>query len=139
MIIFLDSSTVIIGLVAEKSNSAKILDLVFENKINAVISEKVLREVRKYFREKRSGNYAYIIELLLRKNCKIVYNYEVKEKMAELKGKIKDKDLEQLAVVRKLNLKHLVGYDRDFKKFPEYVTPKQFVKKLNIRPFEIEY
>lgn len=44
---FLDSSAVIIGLVVEKSNSAKILDLLFENKIKAVISEKVLKEVKR--------------------------------------------------------------------------------------------
>ena len=59
--------------------------------------------------------------------------------MAELKGKIKEKDLEQLAVVRKLNLKDLVGYDRDFEKFPEYNTPKQFILKLNLETYETDY
>ncbi|MBI3051844.1 PIN domain-containing protein [Candidatus Woesearchaeota archaeon] len=136
---FLDSSAIIIGLAIEKSNSAKILDLLFNNKIDAAISEKVLKEVKKYFREKRSRNYAYMIELLLRKNCKIVYNYEVKEKMAELKGKIKDKDLEQLAVVKKHNLKNLVGFDRDFENFTEYIPPKQFIRKLNLEAYETEY
>ena len=136
---FLDSSIIIIGFVVEKSNSAKILDLLFENKIDAVISEKVLKEVKKYFREKRSRNYAYIIELLLRKNCQIIYNYEVVEVMEKLKGKIKEKDLEQLAAVRKLNLKYLVGYDRDFEKFDEYITPKQFIRKLNLGTYETEY
>lgn len=135
----MDSSAIIIGLAIEKSNSAKILDLLFNNKIDAAISEKVLKEVKKYFREKRSRNYAYMIELLLRKNCKIVYNYEVKEKMAELKGKIKDKDLEQLAVVKKHNLKNLVGFDRDFENFTEYIPPKQFIRKLNLEAYETEY
>ncbi len=136
---FLDSSAVIIGFVIEKSNSAKILDLLFENKIDAVISENVLKEVKKYFREKRSRDYAYLIELLLKKNCKVVYNYEVREIMINLKGKIKEKDLEQLAVVRKFNLKHLVGYDRDFEKFDEYITPKQFIRKLNLEAYKTEY
>ncbi len=136
---FLDSSAIIIGLVIEKSNSAKILDLLFENKIDAVISERVLEEVKKYFKEKKGRNYAYLIELLLKKNCKVVYNYEVREIMINLKGKIKEKDLEQLAVVRKFNLKHLIGYDRDFEKFDEYITPRQFIQKLNLETYETGY
>jgi predicted nucleic acid-binding protein len=136
---FLDSSVIIIGFAIEKSNSAKILDLLFENKINAFVSEKVLEEVKSYFRRKRSRDYAYLIELLLRKNCKVVYNYEVQEIMAALKGKIKEKDLEQLAAVRKFNLRHLVGYDRDFENFDEYITPKQFIQKLNLKAYETEY
>jgi hypothetical protein len=39
--------------------------------------------------------------------------------MNQYRGKIKEKDLEQLAVVKKLGLKYLVSYDRDFASFQE--------------------
>jgi hypothetical protein len=51
----------------------------------------------------------------------------------------KDKDLEQLAVVKKLGLKYLVAYDRDFEPFEEYVTPKGFVEALYLDAFESEF
>ena len=51
---FLDSSIIIIGFVVEKSNSAKILDLLFENKIDAIISEKVLKEVKNTLEKKEA-------------------------------------------------------------------------------------
>ena len=127
------------GFVVEKSNSAKILDLVFENKIEAVIGERVLKEVKRYFREKRGRNFSYIIELLLRRNCTIIKGHEVKETMLKLRGQIKEKDLEQLSIVKKLNLRYLIGYDRDHEKFTEYFTPKRFLEKLNQKTFETEY
>jgi len=59
--------------------------------------------------------------------------------MNQYRGKIKEKDLEQLAVVKKLGLKYLVSYDRDFASFQEYKTPKKFIETLNLSVFEEEY
>ena len=52
--------------------------------------------------------------------------------MEDWKGKIKEKDLEQLAVVKAFRLEYLVALDRDFQPFPEYCTPKKFLKKQGI-------
>ncbi len=52
---------------------------------------------------------------------------------------IKDKDLEQLAAVKKLGIKYLISYDRDFEKFEEYITPKAFINWIGIKPSSYEY
>ncbi len=59
--------------------------------------------------------------------------------MARYKGKIKEKDLEQLAVVKGLGLRFLISYDRDFEPFDEYVTPKKFLKSLGLETTEEEF
>lgn len=63
----------------------------------------------------------------------------VREAMNRYRDKIKDKDLEQLAVVKKLGVKYLVAYDRDFEPFEEYVTPKKFVEALSLDALESEF
>lgn len=40
--------------------------------------------------------------------------------MSKYKDKIKDKDLEQIAVTKKLGIKYLIAYDRDFKDLEEH-------------------
>jgi len=66
---------------------------------------------------------------------------EIGEVMTELKGGIKERDLENLAVVRYMNLQHLVSYDFDYPKarVKEYTTPKSFVKLFDLEPFKTEY
>jgi hypothetical protein len=59
--------------------------------------------------------------------------------MHKLKGTIKEKDLEQLAVVRKYSIKYLVAYDKDFKNIEEYRTPKEFIKIFGLKTTESEY
>ena len=59
--------------------------------------------------------------------------------MGELKGRIKDKDLEQLAVVKKYGIKYLIAYDRDFENFEEYVTPKKFLQIVGEKYFETDF
>lgn len=139
MKVFLDSSVIIIGLEEEKSNSAIILNLLFNKKIEGVISERVIIEVKRYFKKIRGRGYGFIIESLLRKNCNVISEYEVKNQILVYRGEIKEKDLEQLAVVRRYSIKHLIAYDRDFNKIKEYVTPKKFLKDLNSKTFESEY
>jgi len=52
----------------------------------------------------------------------------VQEEIHRYQDKIKDKDLEQLAVVKKLGLKYLISYDRDLELFEEYKTPRKFIE-----------
>ena len=57
----------------------------------------------------------------------------------ENKGKIKEKDVENVAAVRHENLEFLVAYDRDYEGIREYITPKGFIKRQGIRGYETEY
>ena len=139
MIVFLDSSTIIYGLEFDDSNSAKILNLLIEKEIQAYINEKVIAEVKSYFRSRKGRNYAYLIEVFLRRNCVVIKNSELIDQMKILKGKIKRKDLEHIATVRFINLEWLVAFDEDFKGFHEYITPKEFIKKMRLKARSTEY
>ena len=65
--------------------------------------------------------------------------YELIEQINKFKGKIKDKDLEQLAATKKYGIKFLIAYDKDFECFEEYITPKKFLQKLNKEFSENEF
>ena len=77
--------------------------------------------------------------LYLLESCSIVSRDGVVVKMQELKGQIKDKDLEQLAAAKALGLKYLIAYDRDFENFSEYITPKKFIEWMKCSPSQTEY
>jgi len=59
--------------------------------------------------------------------------------MLKYKKLIKAKDLEQVATVKKLGIKYLLSYDRDFEPFEEYITPKEFIKELGVKPASSVY
>jgi len=139
MIVFLDSSTIIYGLEFNESNSDIILNLLIEKEIQAYINEKVIAEVKNYFRIRKGRNYAYLMEVFLRRNCVVIKNSELIKQMEILKGKIKRKDMEHIATVRLKNLQWLVAYDEDFEGFTEYITPKEFVKKMGLKIKPTEY
>ena len=61
------------------------------------------------------------------------------DEMNKYKGKIKEKDLEQIAVTKELNIKYLIALDRDFNDFEEYITPRKFIKSMNLKEANIEY
>jgi predicted nucleic acid-binding protein len=139
MIVFLDSSTIIYGLEFENSNLAMILDLLIEKQIQAYINEKVIAEVKNYFRARKGRNYAYLIEIFLKRNCIVTKNSDLIDHMKLMKGEIKRKDLEHIATVRFKNIQWLVAFDEDFKGFTEYITPKDFVKKMGLKSKSTEY
>lgn len=78
------------------------------------------------------------MDYLLR-TCTVVLSADVKKEMTKYKKLIKDKDLEQLATVKKFGIKFLVAYDRDFENFEEYITPKSFVKEIGIKSASSDY
>jgi predicted nucleic acid-binding protein len=136
---FLDSTVIIFGLEIPRCNSALLLDLVLEEKLEAVTCEKVIKEVKLYFTRRRNRNYAFLIENLIRKNFYVIGREQVMEQMQKWKGKIKEKDLEQVASVKTLGIRYLIAYDRDFEELEEYITPKRFIKSLGIKFYETEY
>ena len=72
-------------------------------------------------------------------SCVVVSEDEIKEQVNSLKGKIKEKDLEQIATTKKYGIKFLISLDRDFENFEEYLTPKQFLQRLNKKVRDSEF
>ncbi len=131
--IFLDTNVFIYAFEFPECNSSKIINLLNTGQIEAVISEQVLKEVQAYFKKYYSKDLAAIFRDYLLRTCTVVFSVDVKREMARYKKVIKSKDLEQLAVVKKLGIKFLVSYDRDFEAFEEYITPKEFIKEMGIK------
>ncbi|MDY6788363.1 MAG: PIN domain-containing protein [Candidatus Nanohaloarchaea archaeon] len=136
---FIDTNVFIYAFEFPESNCAKILDLLNQNEVEGVISERVLTEVMHYFKKNYHKDLASLVRLYVLEACILVPSTEVKEEMENWSGEIKDKDMEQLSVVKSKGIKYLVAYDRDFAPFEEYYTPKEFVKKLGLSAFESQY
>jgi predicted nucleic acid-binding protein len=137
--VFLDTNIFIYAFEFPGSNSAKVIDIINEGQIEAVISERVLTEVQAYFKRFHSKDLAAAFRDYLLRTCTIVFSGDVRQEMVKYQNMIKDKDLEQLAVVKKLGIKYLLAYDRDFDKFEEYITPKAFIKEMGIKPATSSY
>lgn len=137
--VFLDTNIFIYSFEFSNSNSAKIIDLLNNGDIEAIISERVLLEVVRYFEKYHSAELAKKFRRYLIDSCILIMKSEILELMDNLKGRIKDKDLEQLAAVRKSGIKFLISYDRDFEGCEEYITPKKFLERMKIKASDSEF
>jgi len=138
---YLDSMVFIFGRLAE-CNSRLVLFLAQLGEFEVVTSELVVEEVERFFRENFSREAGYLARRFVEAlSFRIVERDEIKEEMDALKGKIKAKDLENVAAVKHENLEYLVAYDEDYKEsgIQEYITPKEFVKLFELKPYELEY
>lgn len=138
MRVFVDSSVFIYGLEFEESNSALIYNEIANGTVKAVINEKVIEEVVRYFSRRKGRHFAYLVESQLRRICKVTLRHDYADEIQKWRGKIKEKDLEHLAVAKKLGLK-IVAYDADFLPFEEYYTPKQFIEELGKKSYDLEW
>jgi len=129
--VFLDTNIFVYSFEFPESNSAKIIEILNKGEIEAITSEKVLEEITRYFKKYHSLILARKFRRYLLDSCILIRNDEVKEQINSLKGKIKEKDIEQLAVAKKYGIKFLISYDKDFEGFEEYFTPKKFLERLN--------
>ena len=139
MLVFLDSSVFIWGYNRHNSNSAKTLELMNEGKIRVVISEKVVKELRTYFLKFYNKDIFSEILYHITSTAIIIPKEEILGEIKKLKNKIKEKDIEHLATVRYMNIKYLIAYDEDFEIFEEYITPKNFIKKLDLKTSDTNY
>ena len=137
--VFLDTNVYVFGFERPLSNSAMILKELSGGNIEAVIGERVFKESIKYFRRNHTKKTADKFRLFVLTSSAIMKEESVREEMNRLRGKIKPKDLENLAVVRALGLRYLVSVDRHFESFPEYITPRGFVDLLGLRPASTKY
>jgi len=126
----------------EECNSRLVLFLAQLGEFEVVTSDLVIEEVERFYRENFNRQAGYISRRFVEElSNRIVRRHEIKTEMDALKGKIKPKDLENVASVRHENLQFLVAYDEDYKeaKIKEYITPKEFVKLFKLRPYDMEY
>jgi len=138
---YLDSMIFIFGRL-EECNSRLVLFLAQLGEFKVVTSELVIEEVERFFRENFGRQAGYISRRFVEElSSHIIRRDEIKIEIDELKGKIKAKDLENVAAVRHENLEYLVAYDEDYEEaeIKEYITPKEFVKLFRFRPYDIEY
>jgi len=138
---YLDSMIFIFGRL-EECNSRLVLFLAQLGEFEVVTSELVIEEVERFFRENFGRQAGYIARRFAEElSSRIVRRDEIKIEMNELKGKVKAKDLENVAAVRHENLEYLVAYDEDYEeaRIKEYITPKEFVKLFRLRPYDMEY
>ena len=138
MRVFVDSSVFIYGLEFEESNSAIIYNEIADGAVKAVINEKIIEEVVRYFRRRKGRHFAYLIESQLRRVSEVEQRQDYAGEIEKWKGKIKEKDLEHLATAKEFELK-IIAYDADFLPFEEYYTPKQFVEELGKKSYGIEW
>ncbi|MFQ6064192.1 MAG: hypothetical protein ACE5L6_01825 [Candidatus Bathyarchaeia archaeon] len=138
---YLDSMIFIFGGL-EECNSRLILFLAQLGEFEVVTSELVLEEVERFFRQNFSRQAGYISRRFVEElSSRIVNRDEIRSEIETLRGKIKAKDLENVAAVTHENLKYLVAYDEDYEeaKVKEYITPKKFVKLFRLKPYNMEY
>lgn len=137
--VFLDTNVFIYAYEFPQSNSRKIVELLNRAEMEVVISERVLQETQRYFKKYYGKDLAGAFRRYLLLSCTVIPSSQLQKAMTRHKGRIKEKDLEQLAVVKKLGLRFLISYDRDFEPFEEYVTPKKFLKSLDLETTEEEF
>jgi len=126
----------------EECNSRLVLFLAELGEFEVVTSELVVGEVEMFFRENFSREAGYLARKFVEGlSSSIVRRSDMKAEMDMLKGKIKERDLENVAAVKHESLEYLVAYDRDYGEadVKEYITPKEFVKLFKLRPYDEEY
>jgi len=136
---FVDTNIFVFGLLFHKTNSRMILDLAESKEFEVIVSELVLDEIKRFFYENYGEQGAYNAMKYVKTLSKLVLRESVKKEIRMYSGKIAEKDLENLATARHERVDFLLSYDRDYQHIKEYITPKEFVKKLKLKAFETEY
>jgi predicted nucleic acid-binding protein len=126
----------------EPCNSRLVILLAQLGEFDVFVSDLVVTEVNRFFREEVHREAGFLARRFVETLAhKVVFDDEMRRELTELKGKIKNRDLPNLAAVRHAKLKYLVSYDADYKRarVKEYITPKQFVKLFDLDPYATEY
>ncbi len=136
---FLDSSVIIFGLEKPGSNSGTILETLVNDEFEFIINEKVIRDVKKYVRNRKGRQAGFLVESLLRAHTFVANEQQFMKLFEPLRKEIKEKDVEHLATARGMGIGIIVAYDRDFEEIKEYLTPKEFIVFLGREPSDSEY
>ena len=137
---YLDTMVFIFGTL-EECNSKLVLFLAQLGEFEVVVSQLVINEVERFFRENFSREAGYLAKRFVETiSTEIITRDEMRNEMEILRGKIHDKDLENIAAVRYAKIGYLVAYDEDYVEAgtSEYITPKNFVKLFGLIPHEMD-
>ncbi len=129
MKVYIDSSTVIYAFEFKESNSRRILDMIIHGEIEAYINQKVINEAKKFFMRNHGESVWVAVKTILSRHFELIP--EASYSAEKYRGMIKDKDLEHLAAFKDLKLDLIIAYDRDFKEISGYITPKNFLIRMN--------
>ena len=138
-LVFLDTNVFIWAYNRPASNSAKILDLMDEGIISVIVSEKVIEELKKYFNIYYDEAIWFSVFKHIISAGDIIKRQDIIEEIPKWKGKIKEKDLENLVTVKHAGLKYLIALDDHYRDFEEYITPKEFIEYMGLTPSDTEY
>ena len=86
--VFLDTDVFIYAFEFPQSNSGKIIELLNQGKIEAVISERVLLEVQTYFKKYYTKDLAGIFRDYLLLSCTVIPTSYIWEEMNRYKDKL---------------------------------------------------
>ena len=136
---FLDASVLIFAVERPQSNSAKIVKAALGGGFDALVDEEVLAEVARFFRGRRGRSFAWLYTEQVRRVAQVVPRDACEAEFAALRGQLKEGDRLHLAATRASRVPHLIAFDQDFRPFPEYMTPKQAVRRLGLNPSETEW
>lgn len=136
---FLDASVLIFAMERPDSNSAKVVEMALDGRLEAVVDEEVLHEVARFFRGRRGRSFAWLYTEQVRRAATVLTREDCEAEFAALRRKLKEGDRLHLAATRTSGAPHLVAYDEDFRPFREYMTPKQAVRRLGLAPRETEW
>jgi len=98
-----------------------------------VVTDRVVREVMKYFRRRHGKDLAAQFRDLILLTCELVLESDL-EVGRELQDLVGTKDAGAVAATRALGLAFLVSTDSDFARVPEHRTPGAFVDELGKAP-----
>jgi len=138
---YLDTMVFIFGRL-EECNSKLVLFLAQLREFEVVVSQLVINEVERFFRESFSREAGYLAKRFVETiSTQIITRDEVEDEMEILRGKIHAKDLENVAAVRHAKIEYLVAYDEHYveARISEYIAPKNFVKLFGLIPHETDY
>lgn len=138
---YIDSMVFIFG-VLEECNSRLVLFLAQVGEFEVVVSERVVGEVERFFRENFSREAGFLARKFVEAlSAKIVAKQDILTETEAYRQRIREKDLENLAAIKHEKIKYLVAYDEDYSNsgVEEYITPRSFVQLFGLRPYEVEY
>jgi len=130
---FLDPNVFIFGFERPRSNSHRILELLAEGGLRGVVTDRVVREVMRYFRKYYDKDLAAKFRDLVLLTCDLLIEEDLRIDRA-LTDLVGSKDAGALAAVRAIGLSRLVSTDADFADVPEHRTPREFLRERGERP-----
>jgi len=130
----LDSNVFIFAFERPKSNSRRIVAQLASGELRGVVTDRIVREVMRYFRRYYDKDLAARHRDLLLLTCDLVLEQDL-EISRELEHLVGPKDAGALAAARELGVSRLVSTDSDFTRAPEHRTPREFLQERGMRPY----